>query len=148
MTTVYDVPPMQFIELTAEKLSKELKAPEWASYVKTGVHREKPPTQDNWWSIRSAAVLRKVYIEGPIGVTRLSEEFGGPVDRRSKPNRACRGSRAIIRQILHQLEALGYVDKMGARGRVASAKGRSLLDNTAHELKQDLVKSIPGLDKY
>mgnify|MGYP003902899649 FL=1 len=75
-------------------------APEWASFVKTGTHRERPPDQDNWWSIRSAAILRKVAFKGPIGANHISQEYGGPRDRGVKPNRAAAGSRNIARTIL------------------------------------------------
>ena len=72
------------------------------------VHRERIPVQDNWWAIRSAAVLRKVTIKGPIGVNRLAQEFGGPKDRGVKPNAAASGSRKIIRTILQQRNPRAY----------------------------------------
>ena len=73
MTNVYDVPTQELITLTAAKLKKEgkIEPPEWSDYVKTGVHREKAPIEEDWWFIRSAAVLRKIYIKGPIGVERM-----------------------------------------------------------------------------
>ena len=51
--------------------------PDWADVVKTGSSRERPPTQDDWWHTRGAAILRKIARQGPIGVTALSQEFGG-----------------------------------------------------------------------
>ena len=45
MTTYYDVPADLLIASLSEKLKSydKVSAPEWASQVKTGTHRERPP---------------------------------------------------------------------------------------------------------
>jgi small subunit ribosomal protein S19e len=150
MTTIYDVPPRQLIELTAKKLHEveEIVPPEWSDQVKTGLHTETQPVQEDWWHIRVAAVLRKVYINGPIGTERLAAQFGGSHDRRSKPYKAVKGSRNIIRRTLQQLEAAGLIQADKNRGRVVTAKGQSLLDNIAHEVMKELASKDPELSKY
>ena len=150
MTTVYDVPATPLIEEVAKQLSKNdsVVTPEWAPFVKTGVHREKPPVDEAWWHTRVAAVLRKVYTDGPIGTERLREHFGGFRDRGSKPNKAVKGSGSIARKALQQLEAGGLVQNVQSQGRVVTPAGRRLLDNAAHSVKQSLVKVTPGLEKY
>ena len=89
MTTFYDVPADLLIPALADRLESNdaISRPEWAEYVKTGVHKERPPTQANWWQLRSAAILRKVARLGPIGVNHLSQAFGGPKDRGAAPTR-------------------------------------------------------------
>lgn len=150
MTTVYDVPAAQLIDRLAARLKKEkaLAPPEWAPYVKTGVHTEKPPVNPDWWYVRLAAILRKVYMKGPIGSQRLTAEFGGPRDRGAKPDRAVRGSGSIARSALKQLEEAGLLAQIKGRGRTVTPKGRSLLDNEAHAVMQALEKEIPALAKY
>ncbi|MGB1586022.1 MAG: 30S ribosomal protein S19e [Thermoplasmatota archaeon] len=150
MTTVYDVPATQLIAAAAKELAKNesIEAPDWAPYVKTGIHKEKPPVDGDWWATRVAAVLRKVYLEGPIGTERLRQHFGGFRDRGSKPNKAVKGSGSIARKALQQLEAAGLVQNVQAQGRIVSAQGRSLLDNAAHAVRQDLQKNVPELAKY
>lgn len=150
MTTVYDVPAGPLIEEASKRLQKveAIQPPEWAPFVKTGVHTEKPPVQDDWWHTRVAAVLRKVYTEGPIGTERLRAEFGGRRDRGSKPNRAERGSGSIARKALQQLESAGLVQNVQAQGRVVTASGRSLLDNAAHSVRAEVQKTLPALKKY
>src|SRR3989304_351747 len=100
MTTVYDVPPGILIERLKEQLEKEgkVKPPEWAAFARTGAHTEKAPVQKDWWYRRPAAVLRKVYLNGPVGATPLAAEFGGrrgggggpppPPPRAARPARA------------------------------------------------------------
>ena len=50
MATVYDVEAQKLIEESAKELAKleAIKAPEWASFVKTGTSKEKPP---HWLSL-------------------------------------------------------------------------------------------------
>jgi small subunit ribosomal protein S19e len=150
MTTVYDVPAALLIERLAQQLKKEkaLSPPEWSAYAKTGTHTEKPPTNPDWWYVRLAAVIRKVYLKGPIGSTRLSGEFGGPRDRGAKPDRAVRGSGSIARTALKQLEEAGFVAQIKGRGRMVTPKGRALLDNESHAVIKELAKKIPALAKY
>jgi len=150
MTTAYDVPADKLISSLAEEMKKNdsITAPEWSSLVKTGVHREKSPNDPDWWFTRVAAVLRKVYTDGPIGTAQLGAHFGGPVDRGSKPTHAWSGSRSIIRLSLQQLEEAGLVAINKNKGRVVSPKGQSLLDNTSYAIFKELVKDNPKLAKY
>src|SRR2546427_783451 len=135
MTTAYDVPPVLLIERLKEKLQAEgkIKPPEWAPFARTGVNTEKAPVQKDWWYRRVAAVLRKVYLHGPIGTSRLAAEFGGRRDDGSAPYHPRRGSRSIAREAMQQLEAMGLLTKTDKKGRSISAAGRKLLDSLAHE---------------
>jgi small subunit ribosomal protein S19e len=115
--------------------------------VKTGVHKQRSPEQDDWWYVRLASVFRRIYIDGPIGIERLRSYYGGRKRRGSKRPKFRKGSGAIIRNALHQLEQLGFVKKT-REGRVVTPMGRSFLDKIATELKKELVKEIPALEKY
>ena len=112
MTTFFDVPAELLNSAVADKLSDvdKISRPEWADFVKTGVHREKPPVQSNWWEMRCAAILRKVGREGPVGVNTLAQAFGGKKNNGSKPNTPVMGSRHIIRTALQQLTEAGLVE--------------------------------------
>ena len=150
MTTAYDVPAELLIRKTADKLMKlEIcKAPEWAPFVKTGIHKEKAPLEKDWWHIREAAILRKVYMNGPIGTMHLRALFCGPKDRGSKPSRVAYGSGSVIRNALQQLEQAELLKTVKGKGREVTPKGKSLLDNTAREVLQDIIKENPELGKY
>lgn len=150
MTTVYDVPAENLIRKLADKL-KEMEAckqPEWAPFVKTGINRERSPSDPNWWYIREAAILRKVYIHGPIGTMHLRAEFTGARDRGSKPNKAKMSSGSIVRTALQQLEEAQLVRTVKGKGREVTPNGRHLLDNTAYEILQEVIKDNPELGKY
>ena len=150
MTGVRDVPAEMLIEKTAKKL-KEMDTvypPKWAEYAKTGIHRTKRPIDPDWWYTRSAAVLRKVYIHGPIGVMRLSAMFGDKVDRGAKRYHPTRGSRSVIQTSLVQLESAGFIVKDGKKGRVISPAGQKFMDNTSYEVMKELVEEMPEMKKY
>lgn len=140
MVTVYDVPAEKLILKAAEKLkgNDKISPPEWAEYVRTGRHTEKAPVQEDWWFTRSASILRKLYIKGPMGTSRLAAEYGGYADRGSKPNRAVKGSRNIVRKCMIQLEAAGLLISVEKKGRMISPAGQSLLDNAAKEVYDEL----------
>jgi small subunit ribosomal protein S19e len=138
MTTLYDVPANKLIEFAATKLKSDERftPPEWASGVKTGMHREHPPQNDDWWYVRCAALLRRIAMDGPVGTQRLRSVYGGKTDNSSKPERFVKGSGSIIRKAMQQLESAGFV-KTTPKGREISSQGRSLLDNSAYELAQN-----------
>ncbi|MGE0015348.1 MAG: 30S ribosomal protein S19e [Candidatus Methanomethylophilaceae archaeon] len=140
MVTVYDVPAEKLILKTAEKLkgNDKISPPEWAEYVKTGRHTEKAPMQEDWWYTRSASILRKLYVKGPMGSSRLAAEYGGFSDKGSMPNRAVKGSRNIARKCMMQLEAAGLLVSKDKQGRAISPAGQSLLDNAAKEVYDEM----------
>ena len=156
MTTYYDVPADLLIASLSEKLKSydKVSAPEWASQVKTGTHRERPPVQEDWWHTRAASVLRKVAIKGPIGTNRTSQEFGGSKDRGVKKNKAVAGSRNVARKILQQLSDSGLlVESLNTagnvnRGKIVSSEGQALLDEVAHSVRSKAEERYPGLEKY
>ncbi len=149
MVTVYDVPPNKLIKEASGKIKERenIQEPEWAKFVKTGVHKEKAPDQEDWWYDRVSAVLRSVYLEGPIGVSRLKSKYGGKQRRGAKPEKSVKGSGSIIRESLKQLESAGLVEKSD-EGRVVTSEGQSFLDNTANEVMKEMAKDNPEFSKY
>lgn len=150
MATAFDVPANRLIPRIAEELKKveTIKAPEWAAYVKTGRHKEKSPVSEGWWYTRCAAVLRKLYVDGPMGTTRLAAEYGGRADRGSKPNKSVRGSRSISRHTVQQLEKSLLIQKEKDGGRAVTAKGRKLVDNLSTQVLKEMAAQNPELTKY
>ncbi len=147
MTTVYDVPPHDLLTRLTEDLKEveELTPPSWSKYVKTGVCKERPPVQEDWWHIRAASLLRRLYLDGPVGVERLRRYYGGKKNRGHKPEQFRKASGAIIRTILNQLENAGFVEK-SPKGRRLTPKGTSHLDRLAYEVK--LALGLEVLEQY
>jgi len=151
LPTPYEVPSTVMNKVTAQYLKgnvDEITPPTWASLVKTGAHTEKAPEDPEWWYTRCASILRKIYMKGPIGIERLRSEYGGRRDRGSRKKHAIKGSGAIVRLGLKQLEAAGLVAKLGTKGRVISKEGRHLLDRLATQIREEFEKENPELKKY
>ncbi len=104
--------------------------------------------QIDWWYLRSASVLRKIYLKGHVGITRLSAEYGGKRDRGSAPYHARTGSRSILREIVHQLETAGLVQPYKTQGRRLSPAGEKLLASVSREALKKLAADRPELAKY
>lgn len=131
---VRKVQPDTLIQKTAEELGKKLEQPQWSLHVKTGPHKERPPEQDNWWHLRAASILRKIYLNQPVSVGELRKIYGGRKRRGHKPERKYKASGKIIRTILHQLEEQNLVKKEKNKGRVLTRKGKKFLDHIAESL--------------
>ena len=151
LTTPHDVPASKFIERLARYLKEnveEVQPPAWANSAKTGVHTEKPPQNPNWWYIRSASALRKIYVHGPIGLEKLRSDYGGGTGFSVTPEHAAKAGGSNIRKIFQQLELAGLIQTEKAKGRTMSPKGRKLLQEVAEDLHRELVKTVPELKKY
>jgi len=150
MVTLYDAPTDELLEELTAVLDDRLEAPEWAAYAKTGHDREMPPEQADFWPRRAASVLRKVAVDGPVGVERLSTEYGslseGTTRYRVGPPTKTDGSKNVIRTILQQLEAEDLVQSQGSEGRVVTGEGRSLLDSAAGDVLERIDR--PDLERY
>ena len=137
---MYDADPQELILKTSEELKKipEIKAPSWAAFVKTGMHKERPPVNDGWWYMRVASVLRAIYRLGPIGVSKLRTKYGGKKNRGTKKEHFYKGSGNILRKSLQQLEKAGFVkftEKGVHKGRIITPKGKSFLDKVAAKIQ-------------
>jgi small subunit ribosomal protein S19e len=139
MTNVKEVPPEILLKKVAEKLKedKRIEVPEWVHYLKAGVHKENSWDTEDWYHVRLASTLRKLSIKGPIGISKLSADYGGRVDMGSRSYHPRKGSRFIVRTMFQTLENLGYAKK-DAKGRSISPQGVSLLDKATKEVLKEL----------
>ncbi len=136
MATPNEINPNDYIKELAQTLKgiPDVKAPIWARFVKTGLFKERPPINNDWWHIRAAAVLRTVYRLGPVGTSKLRTKYGGKKNRGVAAEHSYKGSGSIIRKILQQLEKAGLItqgSKGVHKGRIITPKGQSLLNSVA-----------------
>jgi len=131
--TIFEKDPEKFVSALAAALKgmEEFEIPEWAHFVKSGVSRERPPVDDDFWYIRAASILRQLYIRGVVGVGRLRTRYGSRKDRGGKACKFRKASGKIIRVILQQAEAAGLIEKVSRaqHGRRLTQVGRDLLDS-------------------
>jgi small subunit ribosomal protein S19e len=141
--SIREVPPGMLIKRLSEELKKleELRPPEWSRYIKTGVHRERPPDQPDWWYTRAASVLRRVYLNGPVGISRLRTYYGGRKKRGVAPEHFRKAGGKALRAILQQLERAELVMKAERGGRKVTPKGAKLLTSLANRIKAERPKA-------
>ena len=150
MAKVYDVPADELISKLTEILKTEdIPAPVWTVFVKTGAHADKPPQKPDWWYTRCASILRKIYLHGPLTVNDLRTIYG---DGKRKMYYGARHHRdasgAIIRNAIHGLEKLGYLEKVEKKGSDVTRQGMQKLDKLSTEILNELIKIRPELKIY
>ncbi len=134
MVTVFDVPPQKLAEEVASQLKGKIQAPKWSTFVKTGPSKERPPVNPNWFYVRAASVLKALYENGPVGVSKLRSKYGGRKNRGVRPSKFVKASGNIIRKVLQQLDKAGlskYQKEGIHKGRVITPQGISLLTKAA-----------------
>src|SRR3989344_7953231 len=107
MKTIHDVDSQKFMNIASAELKAKIKMPDWAMYVKTGSYKQRPPEQTDWWFLRAASILRRVYIDGPVGTSKLRTFYGGLPRRGHKPAHFGKASGKVIRTILSDMEKAG-----------------------------------------
>ena len=132
MTDIRTIESGKYNKLLAEALKQipEFEKPEWIDFVKSGVHRERPIAEPDFWYKRAASILRQIYVKGILGVNRLRTRYGGRKNRGKKPAEFRKSSGKIIRKILQQAESAGLLAKAEGKkmGRQLTSEGKSLLE--------------------
>lgn len=135
---IHQVDIRKFIDSLASKLKEipEFEMPEWARFVKTSAAKQRPP-QDEWWHIRAASILRKIYLKGVVGVEKLRGQYSSKKNMGVKPERVYKSGGKIIRTILQQAETAGFVEKRkeGKLGRQLTKKGLEIMNKIIQEEK-------------
>merc|ERR1712003_380921 len=111
-----DVEADKFIVAFAQHLKRQgrFEIPKWADVVKTAKYKELPPNDPDWLYVRTASMVRKIYIRGGSGVGAFTKGYG-----------------KICRYILQQLEEMGLVEQEEDGGRKITKEGQRELDTVA-----------------
>lgn len=141
MPTAYEVPAGELINRLAKHLKEnvsDISPPPWSEFAKTGAHKERPPQNPDWWYVRCASLMRKLYVRGPVGVSRLRVQYGGNVGRGNSPEHQVPAGGSAIREPLQQLQKAELVTVDGKKGRKLTRQGVTLLNRTAGEVAKEL----------
>ena len=139
--TVRDIPAAKFIAAYAEilKNNDNFVVPKWADLVKTGVHKELAPYDPDWYFVRAAAIVRKIYLRKGTGVGDLKKRFGGSYRRGSRPEHHRDSAGGIIRACVLSLDELKVTEKCAKGGRQISRVGQQALDLVAGQVARGEV---------
>jgi small subunit ribosomal protein S19e len=149
---MHDVDATLLIKRVAEELKKEpqIKPAAWAPFVKTGMSRERAPVQNDWWHVRAASILRKLFVLGPIGTHKLQTLYGGRKNMGMAPEHFFPGAGNNIRKILQQLEKSGFAKqtvKGVHKGRIVTPKGHQMLEAVAAVIMKEQGIVLPTKPK-
>ena len=128
---VFEINSHEYNKKLAEALKKfpEFVKPEWVEFVKSGPAKQRPIEDDNFWHKRAASILRQIYKNKIVGVSRLRTKYGSKKVRGSAPEEFRKAGGKIIRVILQQSDKAGFTEAVkaikGLKGRKA---GRQMTD--------------------
>merc|ERR1712194_373939 len=100
-------------------------------YVKTSKTRELAPHGPDWIYVRTASMVRKLYIRSGIGVGAFRKIYGGQYRRGTQTSHFAKASGKIARYVLQQLEEVGLVEQDENGGRKITKEGQRELDTVA-----------------
>merc|ERR1712084_196080 len=128
-----DVEADKFIVAFAQHLKRQgrFEIPKWADVVKTARYKELPPNDPDWLYVRTASMVRKIYIRAGMGVGAFRKVYGGQQRRGVQKNVYAKGSGKIARYICQQLEEMGLIEQDDNGGRRITKEGQRELDTVA-----------------
>lgn len=133
MANVYDVSSADLIKAASAKLKTIISKPRYVDFVKSGAGKERVPQDPDFWYVRSASILRQVYLNGPVGVSTLRTRYGARKAHVVHKQHHVRAGGSIIRESLMELEKAKFV-KNTKEGRVITPQGKSFLDKISKEI--------------
>jgi|TARA_Y100000034_G_scaffold109178_1_gene140169 small subunit ribosomal protein S19e len=135
---VYDIDAQEYNSKLAESLKKipEFKQPEWSIFIKTGPSKERPVDDPDFWHKRAASILKQIYKNKILGVSRLRTKYGSKKNRGYAPEEFRKAGGKIIRTILQQSDKAGFTEiakvikgvKGRKPGRQLTEKGKEFLE--------------------
>ncbi|MDE1767742.1 MAG: 30S ribosomal protein S19e [Candidatus Micrarchaeota archaeon] len=136
MANVLEVDTQKLIESAAGKLKEQgVPKPGYIDYVKTGAGKERVPTSEDFWYFRCASVLRQVYLNGPIGISKLRTKYGNKRAHWTRRHHHYRAGGSIIKDAFDALEKKGYL-KTTKTGRMITPAGKSFLDKLSNDISK------------
>lgn len=126
--------------------SGKLKAPEYVDLVKTAKFKELAPYDPDWFYVRCASILRRLYHHAPAGVTQLTRIYGGRRRNGVRPSHFCRADGSALRKAVKALEDVKMLEKHQDGGRKLTSQGQRDLDRIAAQIaakkRQALKKEV------
>lgn len=134
--TVKDVDQDKIVQGVAIFLKKsgKLKVPDNMDIVKTSKAKELGPNNVDWFYVRCASILRRMYHRSPIGVGGVKKIYGGRQRNGVCPSHYCRADGAVARRALQALEAINLIEKHAEGGRKLTSQGQRDLDRIASQI--------------
>ncbi|KAI9205113.1 40S ribosomal protein S19-A [Polychytrium aggregatum] len=134
--TVKDVNAHAFVKAYAAYLKRtgKLEVPKWVDLVKTGTQKELAPYDPDWYYVRAASVARHIYLRQGVGVGGLKKNYGGRVNRGTRPHHTVKASGSVARKVMQSLEKIKVLEKGANGGRQISQDGQKDLDRIAAQI--------------
>lgn len=129
--------------------SGKLKVPDHIDLIKTAKYKELAPYEADWFYIRCASILRRLYHRSPAGITQITRIYGGRQRNGVRPSHFCRSDSSAVRKAIQSLENVKMIEKHPDGGRKLTSQGQRDLDRIAAQIaakqRQALKKEVIAL---
>ncbi|XP_053685429.1 40S ribosomal protein S19a [Sabethes cyaneus] len=134
--TVKDVDQDKVVQGVALFLKKsgKLKVPDYIDLIKTAKYKELAPTDPDWFYVRCASILRRLYHQSPSGVGSITRIYGGRKRNGVRPSHFCRADGSAARKAVQALEQIKLIEKHPDGGRKLTSQGQRDLDRIAAQI--------------
>lgn len=117
--------------------------------IKTAKYKELAPYEADWYYIRCASILRRLYHRSPAGITQITRIYGGRQRNGVRPSHFCRSDSSAVRKAIQSLENVKMIEKHPDGGRKLTSQGQRDLDRIAAQIaakqRQALKKEVIAL---
>lgn len=114
--------------------SGKLKVPDHIDLIKTAKYKELAPYDPDWFYVRCASILRRLYHRSPAGVTQITRIYGGRHRNGVRPSHFCRADSSAVRKAVQALEHVKLIEKHPDGGRRLTSQGQRDLDRIATQI--------------
>lgn len=108
--------------------------PEYVDLIKTAKFKELAPTDPDWFYVRCASILRRLYHHSPAGIGSICRIYGGRQRHGVRPSHFCRADGSATRKAVQALEAIKMIERHADGGRKLSSQGQRDLDRIAAQI--------------
>lgn len=92
------------------------------------------PYDPDWFYVRCASILRRLYHHSPAGVTQITRIYGGRFRNGVRPSHFCQADSSAVRKAVQALEHVKLIEKHPDGGRRLTSQGQRDLDRIATQI--------------
>lgn len=114
---IYEVRPERFnVALKSYlKSSNKIVLPQDYDIIKTGESRELAPSDDDWYYMRAASIVRQIAKKGGVTSEFLAEKYGSRKNRGCRPSKYVPAHREIGDSVLENLKNMGWINPANSK---------------------------------
>jgi small subunit ribosomal protein S19e len=122
------------------KDSGKLKLPVDWDIIKTGRGRERAPEDDDWYYLRTAAVVRQLALSETVTIAAIARRYGNWKNRGVRPSKFVECDESLCCSVFDNLEDMRWVNLV-SKADVTADRAYGLTDK-AREIVKEIIDKV------